>query len=145
MKQDFFYWECRPLTQEMVEYAAQDVCYLKALFSEQLKHCNEHLYTEILSEGAKYNIYSSVNLHIGSVESLNNGTLVRAFIKNFQKIGVFCALNLGYSGLVRHAESKAYIEAYYQIGDFMDLEVVDVNHKTCTVLLKMPDYPFVFP
>ena len=78
-----------------------------------MKHCNENLYTEILSEGAKYNIYSSVNLHIGSVESLNNGTLVRAFIKNFQKIGVFCALNLGYSGLVRHAESKAYIEMYY--------------------------------
>ena len=27
----------------------------------------------------------------------------------------------------------------------MDLEVVDTNHKTCTVLLKMPDYPYVFP
>jgi hypothetical protein len=56
-------------------------------------------------------------------EHLSEGDDIACFIKNFQSVGVYCALNIGCSGLVTEKESVYFLITHSRIGDLVFLEV----------------------
>lgn len=83
----------RPLTSEMIEYAAADVVFLPEVFLVLRERAAEidsksgksadstPLYREILRESSKSQNYAFINKNIKSVLAVKEGTYLQAFIK----------------------------------------------------------------
>jgi ribonuclease D len=101
MKNDRLFWEKRPLTEEMLNYASQDVIYLPYMYQTFGYHCDNYRkglnseqikinfdLSDVFTEAMKCNDYAQINQH---VQKLKNGDIIQAFIKNDQRFGVFCS------------------------------------------------------
>jgi len=118
------FWETRPLSHSMIQYAAQDVQFLPLVYERMRKmdvfdkeivdnvtengkiyQCTTKLYHKILSDTRKCIGYGFINRNIIDASSLKSETYILAFIKNIQKRIVFCSLNLGVSGVIKDDES----------------------------------------
>lgn len=112
MKSNQYFWDKRPLTEEMLQYAAQDVIFLPKLYQsfcndvEKLsqerraagKRVNFEI-SEVFSEAMKCNDYAEIN---NTIQSLQSNDRIQAFIKNIQEFGIYCSLNLGITGFISH-------------------------------------------
>lgn len=102
-------WNRRPLSDEMIDYAAQDVMYLPWLMTqlvEKLEKC--FIAPElVISQAARYNDYAEINLEVE--EKPEKGQIITGVYKNSCKFGVFIATNLGFVGMVRDKHSKKMV------------------------------------
>ena len=89
---------------------------------------------DIFAEADKCNQYAVMNNGITGIKS---GDIIQAFIKNVQEFGIFCSLNLGYSGFISHKKSKEYILQNNRIGDIMDVVVTKIEEDSSRVFLKL--------
>ena len=144
MKNDNMFWNQRPLTIEMMEYAGQDVIYLPDLFLNMVKRLNQveektnkeinSLVDQVYIEAAKYNSYALINR---DVVNLNKGQTIQAFVRSIQKL-TFCSLNLGIGGCVNHERSHEYIKKHHKIGDIIDLKVYNYTEDHRRLFLMIP-------
>ena len=148
MNKDKNFWEIRPLTNEMIIYASQDVIYLPYLynsfcylFEQCLAKENHNINTkrlleasDVFTEAMKWNEYAQINQ---SIVKLNSGDIIQAFIKNIQKFGIYWSLNIGITGFISHKFSKKYILNNHKIGDIIDVCVDRYHKKTNKVLLRV--------
>ena len=58
------------------------------------------VFEKIMVETNKCTKYAFINKHIQKSDELQPGLVIQAFIKNYQKIGVYCSLNIGVSGII---------------------------------------------
>jgi predicted RNA-binding protein with RPS1 domain len=139
------FWEIRPLSKEMLDYASQDVIYLPVLYNafcyivEQYKKNNgpgsiDFEIDYVFDEAMKCNEYAQINYDI---QKLKCGDTIQAFIKNIQKFGVYCSLNLGITGFINHKKSRKYIFKHHQIGDIVDVRVDSIQKKQNKVLIRL--------
>ena len=147
MNKDKNFWEIRPLTSEMILYASQDVIFLPYLyktfcylFEQCLARENYSLIgktlwetSDVFNEAMKCNDYAQINQ---TVLKLNSGDVIQAFIKNIQKFGIYCSLNLGITGFINQKTQNKYLLNNYKIGDIIDVTVDRICKKTNKVLLK---------
>lgn len=149
MKSDKLFWEKRPLTEDMLDYAAKDVLFLPFLYNafcyvldQYNKSCNSpininsHL-DDIFTQAQKCNEYAEINR---SVKELEKGDVIHAFIKNIQSFGVYCSLNIGMTGFITHKKSKNYIFEHHKIGDIVEVAVEALLKKKNKVLLRLVDF-----
>jgi len=154
------FWEQRPLTPTMIEYAAQDVQYLPQVYekmrqmdvfskdiidnvceSGKIYQCLTKLYHKILSDTRKCIGYGFINRNIADVSTLNVDTYILAFIKNIQKRIVFCSLNLGVSGVIKDDESiKNFRDNKRSIGEIIKVQVTGFE-KSGKIVLKYVEQP----
>lgn len=113
MQNDKNFWDKRPLTDDMLTYASQDVIYLPYLYqsfcyvfencaAKEKQSLSPRMLCEandIFTEAMKCNDYANLNLNVKQLEA---GTVIYAFVKNIQKFGIYCSLNLGITGLISH-------------------------------------------
>jgi D-hexose-6-phosphate mutarotase len=78
---------------------------------------------KILRETLKCQKYAFINKHIHNADILRPGNIIQAFIKNYQKVGVYCSLNIGVSGIVLDPLSVSQLQKYFDIGDVIQVEV----------------------
>lgn len=136
MKKNANFWDKRPLTVDMIDYAAQDVLYLPSLHNvlSQDAIAEGVEYQTILDEAQKYNYYASLNLNIKP----EKGLLITVLVKNIHDSGIFCSTNLGRSGIVTNKSSKALILANHRIGDFIELKIKKVSKRKNLIYLTFP-------
>lgn len=147
MKNDRLFWEKRPLTEEMLKYASQDVIYLPYLYQTFIYVCDNYSkginadqikisfdLSSVFTEAMKCNEYAQINTH---VQKLKNGDIIQAFIKNIQRFGVFCSLNLGITGFINHKKSRKYLMNNHKIGDIVDVCVDSIQKKNNKILLRL--------
>lgn len=153
MKSDRLFWERRPLTQEMLKYASQDVVFLPYLYDAfwyffenysinslnniTKEHQLDFDIATVFDEAMKCNQYAQINPH---VKKLKNGDTIHAFVKNIQTFGVYCSLNIGITGFINHKKSRKHILNNHQIGDIIEVCVDSVQKKQNKVLLKIKDF-----
>lgn len=160
MQSNETFWEQRPLTPSMIEYASQDVQYLPQVYEKMRKmdvfdkeivdnvteggkiyQCTTKLYHKILSDSRKCIGYSFINRDIQDISTLKIDTYIQAFIKNVQKRIVFCSLNLGVSGVIKDDESiKNIKENKKSIGDIVKVQVTGFE-KNGKVHLRYVEQP----
>lgn len=134
LKDDITLWEKRPLTDEMINYAAQDVCYLPLVYKV---FCNKvkklsgvlefDLISDVFKDSRKCNIYAYININCKNLMACKVGQYLTAFLKNFQRFCIFCSLNLGCTGIVLDQKSLKFIKTYFQMGDMLNLEIVRID------------------
>ena len=114
MKLDDTFWHTvRPLSEQMLEYAAQDVIFLPMVYEKMQayffvpwveRHCNSRgemtfenitVLTKIFNDTKKCLQYATINNDVRDLSSLQMGREIVAFIKNYRKDVIFCSLNLG--------------------------------------------------
>jgi predicted RNA-binding protein with RPS1 domain len=147
MKNDRLFWEKRPLTEEMLKYASQDVIYLPYLYQTFIYVCDNYNkgtnpdqikisfdLSLVFTEAMKCNEYAQINTH---VQKLKNGDIIQAFIKNIQRFGVFCSLNLGITGFINHKKSRKFLMMNHKIGDIVDVCVDSIQKKNNKILLRL--------
>lgn len=136
MKDNKYFWDTRPLTEEMIKYAGQDVLYLPYLYrmSWFLFDKMGIQMPDIYAEASKCNSYAIMN---NDVQAIKKGDVVQAFIKNIQDFGVFCSLNIGLQGFVSHKPSKNCIIENYRIGDIIEVIIIKIDEKSQRVSLKL--------
>lgn len=160
MQNDEKFWEQRPLTPAMIQYASQDVQFLPQVYEKMRKleifdkeivdnvteggkiyQCTTQLYHKILSDTRKCIGYGFINRNISDVNTLKPETYILAFIKNIQKRIVFCSLNLGVSGVIKDDESiKNIKENFKSIGDIVKVQVTGFE-KSGKVVLRYAEQP----
>jgi len=158
MKEDPEFWHKRPLTQDMLDYAAKDVIFLPRVFTQMRikmhslvinKELNEKLFENhfatnyadrilehVFAESTKFHQYSLINLHL-TPHDIKKTRMIKALVKNFQKIGVYCSINIGYSGLIMDPESVSYIRKFHQIGDVVDVEINEILEDSNKIILSI--------
>ena len=135
MKSNKDFWNIRPLSVKMIEYAGQDVFYLPFLY-EVVCHvfisyrnspncrCPEEVdIRRVFEEASKCNTYAYINK---GKKSIRSGDVIQAFVKNFQQFGIFCSLNLGISGLIKHPQSHQYVQENHKFGDIITVKVARI-------------------
>lgn len=90
-------------------------------------------------EASKYKEYAKINPEVTQIES---GDRIQAFVKNIQQFGIYCALNLGISGFVKHRRSRKYIIENFKIGDVIDVVVDKISEKSNKIFLKICKYGY---
>ncbi|CDW90947.1 3-5 exonuclease domain containing protein [Stylonychia lemnae] len=92
--------------------------------------------------------YAYINTNIPQRFVLKKGDQIKAFVKNFQQFGIYCSLNLGYSGYIQDDESIRYIKNKYQIGDIIELQIAeefssekDGKFDKALIMLQIPQDP----
>lgn len=148
------FWEQRPLTPSMIQYAAQDVQYLPQVYEKmrgmdvfdkeivdnvteggKIYQCTTKLYHKILSDTRKCIGYGFINRDIVDASTLKIDTYILAFVKNIQKRIVFCSLNLGVSGVIKDDESiKNIKDNKKSIGDIVKVQVTGFEKSGKIVL-----------
>jgi len=138
MKQDETFWHTvRPLSEQMLEYAAQDVIFLPRVYEKMQqflfmpcyeRHINsrgemtfEHITVQakIFNDTRKCLQYAMINNDIKDITSLDAGHEIVAFIKNYRRDVIFCSLNLGVSGVIRDPHSRNTLEKFNSFGDLV--------------------------
>lgn len=160
MQNNIEFWEQRPLTQAMIQYAAQDVQYLPLVYekmrrmdvfdkdiidnvteSGKIYQCTTKLFHKILSDTRKCIGYGFINRNIIDVNTLKIDTYILAFIKNIQKRIVFCSLNLGVSGVIKDDDSIRNIKVNRKsIGEIVKVQVTGFE-KNGKIILKYVEQP----
>mmetsp|Transcript_32488 Transcript_32488/g.37037 ORF Transcript_32488/g.37037 Transcript_32488/m.37037 type:complete len:226 (-) Transcript_32488:50-727(-) len=134
------FWEQRPLSREMIEYASQDVVYLPSMYAIFKKQMRKASLTEIFDKSSNCHFYSLINKNHPGISFCKAGQYLAAYVKNFHRFAVFCSLNIGSSGIVVAEKSRNFIENNFGIGDILNLEVVSINEDKNSVELKVPNY-----
>jgi ribonuclease D len=75
------YWYNRPLTQEMIKYAAEDVVYLPKAFYQFSKLLDVDLMMRIFEKSQKCQYYSLVNKFNTGISNLKQGEFLGAYLK----------------------------------------------------------------
>ena len=138
MKLDETFWHTlRPLSQQMLEYAAQDVIFLPRVYEQMQpyffvpwveRHCNSRgemtfenttVQAKIFTDTMKCLQYATINNEIKDITALEPGREILAFIKNYRKDVIFCSLNLGVSGVIRDPHSRNTLEKFNSFGDLV--------------------------
>lgn len=135
MKENKYFWDIRPLTEEMIKYAGQDVLYLPYLYQTSCFLFDEigSEMPDIFGEASKCNEYATMN---NGVTSITKGDVIQAFIKNIQDFGIYCSLNVGFWGFISHKQSKEFIVENYNIGDIIDVTIMKVDTHSNRAFLK---------
>lgn len=122
----------------MINYAAQDVCYLPQVYKEFQRKVRKFqgalefdLINSVFMDSRKCNIYAYININCKNIMACKVGHYVTAFLKNFQKFCIYCSLNLGCTGIILDQKSIKFIKTYFQMGDMLNLEIsrVDIEDK----------------
>ncbi len=164
MREHDDFWEKRPLTRDMIQYATQDVLYLPQVYQRmQSEFGHLKINHQYYQYGVKYNEeitvfnkimrdtslctkYAFINQHIQSLDQIQINMVIQAFIKNFMDDRVYCSLNLGASGIVNDEQSVKTLYTYFDIGDIIQVQVE--GFKGPRVLLKFlgPQIPsYIIP
>lgn len=129
MRLDETFWHSvRPLSEQMLEYAAQDVIFLPRVYEKMQpyfyvpwveRHCNScgeltfeniTVQAKIFSDTKKCLQYATINNDVKDVSQLQPGHEIVAFIKNYRRDVIFCSLNLRVSGVIRDPASRNTLE-----------------------------------
>lgn len=122
----------------MINYAAQDVCFLPQIYSVFLGKAKTfssllefNLIRNVFKDSRKCNTYAYLNINCKNLMSCKVGQYLTAFIKNFQKFCIYCSLNLGCTGIILDQQSLKFIKSYFQMGDMLNLEIkrIDIEDK----------------
>lgn len=81
MTSDPEFWYQRPLTYDMLEYAAQDVIYLPEIYRIFIKNLRTATIAKIFQKSSEYLYYSLLNTHTKDFTYLTEGDMVGAYIK----------------------------------------------------------------
>lgn len=138
MKNDETFWHTqRPLSEQMLEYAAQDVIFLPEVYAQMEQYMSvPYMERAINSRGEMYFSpitvmakifhdsqkclqYANINNDIKEIRTLERGREIVAFIKNYRRDVIFCSLNLGVSGVIRDPDSRSVLERYNSFGDLV--------------------------
>jgi hypothetical protein len=138
MKMDETFWHTlRPLSEQMLEYAAQDVIFLPRVYEKMQafffvpwveRQCNSRgemtfenitVLAKIFNDTKKCLQYATINNDIKDCTVLQSGREILAFIKNYRRDVIFCSLNLGCSGVIRDPASRNTLEKFNAFGDLV--------------------------
>jgi len=138
MKQDENFWHTqRPLTREMLQYAAQDALFLPSVYDKMKEYftipyidrtsspSGEPVFTsvtvleKILADTKKCREYARINTDVKDFREMQIGREIVAFIKNYRRDVIYCSLNLGVSGVIRDLDSRKTLEKYNSFGDLV--------------------------
>lgn len=148
MRQDVDFWhnQQRPLPNDLLEYAAQDVLYLPQVYECMRKYFllphNDQIINsitgevliktvtvsqKIMSDSSKFQEYPKINKGV----KLSVGLEIQAFVKNYRRDVIFCSLNLGggVSGVIKDAESRKLLERYHLFGDIVTCKVIGFEQR----------------
>ena len=75
------FWEQRPLTSEMIEYASQDVIYLPSIYSFFQNKMRRSMLSQIFEKSASWHFYSLINKNHPGIHSCIKGQYIAAYIK----------------------------------------------------------------
>lgn len=138
LRDDITLWEKRPLTDEMINYSIQDVCFLPDLYQTFLDKVKRFstliefdLIGNVFNDSRKFNTYAYININCKNLMSCKVGQYLTAFLKNYQKFCIYWSLNLGCTGIVLDSESIKFIKTYFRMGDMLNLEIkrIDIEDK----------------
>ena len=139
MREHDDFWEKRPFTRDMIQYATQDVLYLPQVYQRmQSEFGHLKINHQYYQYGVKYNEeitvfnkimrdtslctkYAFINQHIQSVDQIQVNMVIQAFIKNYMDDRVYCSLNIGVSGIVIDEQSVKTLYTYFDIGEIIQV------------------------
>lgn len=81
MASNLDFWEQRPLTREMVNYASQDVMYLPSIYSIFKHQMKRSVVATIFEKSANCHYYSLINKDHPGIESCKSGQYIACYIK----------------------------------------------------------------
>ncbi len=81
MTTDPEFWYQRPLSHDMLEYAAQDVYYLPEMYRIFSQSLRKATVAEIFQKSSEYLYYSLLNCQTKDFTWLSEGEMVGAYIK----------------------------------------------------------------
>lgn len=96
MRRNENFWEKRPLTRQMIQYAAQDVCYLYYAF-EKLVYCAREMKLE-----SQVTERSEVRMPVRVLASVCTCVCVREHLHCVGEWGMRVSLQIGQKEEVRH-------------------------------------------
>ena len=81
MQADPDLWDNRPLSKEMVEYAAQDVIYLPKMYQIFTELLTRSTLVKVFKKSQNCHFYSLINKNHKGIESCKPGDYLGAYIK----------------------------------------------------------------
>lgn len=81
MKADPEFWDQRPLTSEMIEYASQDVAYLPKMYSVFQELMSRSLLLKVFQKSSNCHFYSLINKNHSGIQNCKTGEYLGAYIK----------------------------------------------------------------
>ena len=81
MKSNIEFWDKRPLTDVMIEYASEDVVYLPTIYTFFKQKLWRSLLTQIFEKSSNCHFYSLINKNHPGIASCRPGQYVAAYIK----------------------------------------------------------------
>lgn len=146
MKEDENFWHTqRPLTSEMLQYAAQDALFLPAVYEKMQEYftipyidrssspSGEPVFQtmtvldKILADSKKCREYARINTDVKDFREMQIGREIVAFIKNYRRDVIYCSLNIGVSGVIRDPDSRKTLEKYNSFGDLVYVTHVGIE------------------
>lgn len=81
MKANPEFWDQRPLTRDMIEYASQDVVYLPKMYSVFKELMTRTLMLKVFEKSSNCHFYSLINKNHKGIKSCKQGQYIGAYIK----------------------------------------------------------------
>lgn len=120
MKGDPNVWFYRPIEQELLNYAAQDVMYLPLLHRLLCEKLRDPSGGRVLAQSRSYVEYSRMNLHLNSPKAAEKrGLRLQAMLATRTEKAMYFKLNLG-------AQRQGAVSRPDAIARFRDMEFGDV-------------------
>ncbi|SCN43171.1 3'-5' exonuclease, putative [Plasmodium ovale] len=146
----------RPISRELINYAVQDVLYLKPLMRSLLdrligeEHSREvdtvgytnnlndmdsreeqrsNLIEYVMKQSEKYINYQFLNLHIKNEKQLQRGMKLDGMVVSCSNLNMYVKLNLSKRGVIRN-----YLPGKYKIGDMVKCVILDFSSNNYITL-----------
>ena len=81
MNADPEFWHHRPLSKDMIDYAAQDVVYLPKVYAEFQSTLSRAMLLKIHQKSANWHFYSFLNKNLKGISDCKPGDYVGSYIK----------------------------------------------------------------
>jgi exonuclease 3'-5' domain-containing protein 1 len=120
MKGDPNVWFYRPMEQELLNYAAQDVMYLPLLHRLLCEKLRDPSGGRVLAQSRSYVEYSRMNLHLNSPKAAEKrGLRLQAMLATRTEKAIYFKLNLG-------AQRQGAVSRPEAVSRFRDMEFGDI-------------------
>jgi len=147
MKDDPNMWFYRPMQQDLLSYAVQDVMYLPLLHRRMCKELGDPSGGQVLLRSQKYSDYARMNLHIASPKAVEKrGLRLQAMLATQTEAAWHFKLNLGASrhGAVSRPEALSRFQEL-QFGDIVDCWVSAWTTNSSIIFIERLESTTTFP
>ncbi|CAE7527418.1 PAN1 [Symbiodinium natans] len=147
MNSDPNIWFYRPMQEDLLTYASQDVMYLPLLHRRLCDELGDVTGARVLSRSRQYVNYSKMNLHLASPKAAERrGLRLQAMLATHTEAALYFKLNLGAhrQGVVSRTEAlKNFNDMQY--GDIADCWVSAWNTGGNILFLERLEAGHAFP